>query len=64
MLEQNIQFPNSENKSSFLSALIQLYQSKVRNIGEVYKDKVISANRMNRQGEPTVPLLVITKLVI
>lgn len=51
MLEKNNQFPNSENKTSFLFALLQLHKLKVRNIGEVYKGKVISTNRMNRQGE-------------
>ncbi|MEG7979080.1 MAG: hypothetical protein NY202_04180 [Mollicutes bacterium UO1] len=51
MLEKNSQFPNSENKSSFLFALIQLYQLKVRNISEFYKDKISLGNRMNSQGE-------------
>lgn len=51
MLEKENQLINSENKTSFLFALIQLYKLKVRNIGEIYKDKIISANRMNRQGE-------------
>jgi hypothetical protein len=51
MLEKNSQLPNSENKTSFLFALIQLYNLGTRNINEFYKDKINLGNRMNSQGE-------------
>lgn len=51
MLEKDNQFSHSENKTSFLFALIQLYQLKVRNISEFYKDKISFDNRINSQGE-------------
>jgi hypothetical protein len=51
MLEKDNKFPHSENKSSFLFALIQLYQLKICNISEFYKDKISSGNRINSQGE-------------
>ena len=41
----------SDEKSSFLFALIQLYKLKVRNIGHFYKNKISLENRMNSQGE-------------
>jgi hypothetical protein len=51
MLEKNNQFPNSEEKTSFLFALIQLYNLRVLSINEFYKDKISLGNRMNSQGE-------------
>ena len=51
MLEKDNKFPSSENKSSFLFALIQLYKLKVHNIGDFYKSKISLGNRMNSQGE-------------
>ena len=51
MLEKDNQFSYSENKTSFLFALIQLYQLKVRNISEFYKVKISFDNRINSQGE-------------
>jgi len=51
MLEKNNQFSNSENKTSFLFALIQLYNLRIHSINEFYKDKINLGNRMNSQGE-------------
>lgn len=51
MLEKNNQFFDSENKTSFLFALLQLHKLKVRNISEFYQDKISLGNRMNSQGE-------------
>jgi len=51
MLEKNNQFPNLEEKTSFLFALIQLYNLRVCSINKFYKDKISLRNRMNSQGE-------------
>lgn len=51
MSDKNNKLLNLENKSSLLFALIQLYNLKVRNISEFYKDKISSDNRINSQGE-------------
>jgi len=51
MLEKNNQFSDSENKTSFLFAFLQLHKLKVHNISEFYQDKISLGNRMNSQGE-------------
>ncbi len=51
MLDKNNQVPNSEEKTSFLFALIQICNLRVHDINEFYKDKISLGNRMNSQGE-------------